>query len=123
MLTRVLIADDDPLFRKALALLLDVDAGFEIVAEVEDGESAVRLALETAPDAVLLDVQMGELSGLDAAKAIRAALPGTLIMVHSGAPTLQAHQQSRHLGFTIRNKFELAGTIAVLAGKPEKQSA
>jgi YesN/AraC family two-component response regulator len=117
-MVRVLIADDDELFLKALSLLLDAESGFEIVGVAHDGDEAVRLTLELEPDAVLLDVQMGALSGLDAAKQIREALPSTLIMVHSGAPTVDAYRESHRLGFNIRNKYELAGTISALLVKP-----
>jgi YesN/AraC family two-component response regulator len=63
-----------------LRRLVETDARLQIVGEALDGEEAIRLALESRPDAVLLDLQMPNTDGLDAALAIQTALPGTSIM-------------------------------------------
>lgn len=118
MSVRVLIADDDPLFRETLRLLLDAEAGFEVVAEATNGDDAVRLATEVRPDAVLLDVQMGVLNGVEAADRIRTALPGALILIHTGLPTVLASTRSLELGFEIRDKYDLVETIRRLSSAP-----
>lgn len=67
---RVLIADDEPLARAHLRALLAGDPEVEVVAECGDGRSAVAAALRTAPDLMLLDIQMPELDGLAVAQAL-----------------------------------------------------
>jgi DNA-binding NarL/FixJ family response regulator len=78
---RLLIADDHPLFRQGLRAALDATSGIDVVAEASDGAEAVRLAIELAPDVVLMDLQMPELSGVDATRRILEARPETHILV------------------------------------------
>src|SRR5713226_2935036 len=60
----VLIVDDHPAFRASARSLLEGE-GYEVVADTDSGESAIELALELAPDVVLLDVALPDLSGLE----------------------------------------------------------
>jgi DNA-binding NarL/FixJ family response regulator len=69
---RVAIADDDPTFREALVEVLQTDSRFEVVGAVSNGEDLVRLAGDTRPDLVVLDVRMPD-GGPSAARAIREA--------------------------------------------------
>lgn len=61
--TRILIADDHPIFRSGLRAAIDAQPTFEVVAEASDGEEALRLITELLPDMVVLDVKMPKLSG------------------------------------------------------------
>jgi len=76
---RILIADDVPMVRAGLRLLLETHKGWTVCGEAEDGEEAVRKALALAPDVVLLDVSMPNLNGLEAAKLIHHDLPAATI--------------------------------------------
>ncbi len=78
---RTLIADDHELFRRGLRMVLDDAPDIEVVDEAGDGQAAVALAREHAPDIVVMDVRMPELSGIEAARAIKEELPGTKILV------------------------------------------
>ena len=71
---RILIADDHSLFRDGLRSLLQA-VGHEIVGEAKNGREAVELARSLQPDLVLMDVQMPELDGIEATKAIVGELP------------------------------------------------
>jgi DNA-binding NarL/FixJ family response regulator len=78
---RLLIADDHELFRRGLRMVLEDEDDIEIVDEAGDGEVAVELAREHAPDVVVMDVRMPGLSGIQAARRIKEEEPGTKILV------------------------------------------
>lgn len=69
---RVVLADDHPIFRDGLARTLGDAGGIDVVGQASDGAEAVRLAIELAPDLVLLDLSMPKGGGLGALKQIRA---------------------------------------------------
>lgn len=69
---RVLIADDQPLIRAGLRVLLETEDGYAVAAEAADGDEAVRRCRETGPDVVLLDVRMPGTDGLTALETIHA---------------------------------------------------
>jgi DNA-binding NarL/FixJ family response regulator len=69
---RVLLVDDDPLVRSALALMLGGQHDLEVVGESGDGRAGVDLARSTRPDVVLMDIRMPELDGLAATRLLRA---------------------------------------------------
>jgi AmiR/NasT family two-component response regulator len=78
--TRVLIAEDEALIRLDLKEML-LEEGFEVVGEVADGASAVRLARELTPHLVILDVKMPVMDGIEAAEAIsKERLAAVLIL-------------------------------------------
>ena len=78
---RVLIADDQALFRRGLYVVLGTEENIEVVAEAEDGEQAIAKAEEMAPDVVLMDVRMPRVNGIEAAQRIRELLPSTKILM------------------------------------------
>src|SRR3954453_11335024 len=67
---RVLIADDQALFRRGLYVVLGTEEHIEVAAEAESGEEAVAKAIELAPDVVLMDVRMPRINGIEAARII-----------------------------------------------------
>src|SRR5690349_12782888 len=81
MTIRVLIADDQPVVRDGLAMLLDLIDDVEIVATAADGIEAVERARAERPDIVLMDLRMPRLKGADATRQILAAYPETRVLV------------------------------------------
>ena len=78
---RVLTVDDHPLFRSGVAALLASQPDMQLVAEGGNGRDAIRLFRTHRPDVTLMDMQMPEMSGLEATIAIRAEFPDARIIV------------------------------------------
>jgi len=79
---RVLLVDDHPSFRRCAGALLTAE-GFEVVAEAEDGATAVALAGELALDLVLLDIQLPDIDGFEVAARLLEREPGLPIVLVS----------------------------------------
>ncbi|WP_394361272.1 response regulator [Amycolatopsis sp. SB7-3] len=80
MTVRVLIVDDQALFREALATLLEVQPEIDVVGEAANGEEAVRLCAELRPDVALMDLRMPVLDGIAATARLRAEQPGVRVL-------------------------------------------
>jgi DNA-binding NarL/FixJ family response regulator len=78
---RILIADDHELFRRGLKLVLEDEPDIDVVAEAGNGQEAVDLALEEAPDVLVMDVRMPQLSGIEAARKVKEDLPHCKILM------------------------------------------
>lgn len=83
MSIRVLIADDQPLLRSALANLFGAESDIELVGEAATGVEAVRLARDLRADVVVMDIRMPDMNGIDATAAIAAdeALAGVKVLI------------------------------------------
>jgi DNA-binding NarL/FixJ family response regulator len=82
MSARVLITDDHRLLREGLRSLLE-NRGFEVTGEAEDGRSAVKLAKQLAPDAVIIDISLPGLNGIEATRQIHQNSPEVKVVVLS----------------------------------------
>ncbi|MEZ0162360.1 response regulator [Streptomyces griseorubens] len=80
-MTTVVLADDEALLRKALAALLALEGDITVLAEAQDGESAVRATLDHRPDVLVIDLEMPGVDGLGAVAEIRRALPDQVILM------------------------------------------
>ena len=90
--TRLIIVDDEPLFSELLRRTLSTEPGLEVVGVAGDGETAVQLAREVRPNAVVMDIELpGGLDGIEAALRIKAESPETGIVI------LSAHKDRRYV--------------------------
>jgi DNA-binding NarL/FixJ family response regulator len=80
---RVMIVDDQQPFRAAARAVVERVAGFELVAQVDSGEDAVASCAASAPDLVLMDINMGALDGIEATRAITDADPAIKVILVS----------------------------------------
>ena len=115
--TRVLVVDDDDAVRQTLSEQLRME-GFE-VSEAADGLSAWTEIRQSAPDAVLLDLAMPRLGGLETLKAIRAFDPSIVTVVVTGFSDPEMHQRALELGAAAVLQKPVGGAqLARVLGRP-----
>ncbi len=81
--SRVLIADDHPLYRDALKQIISRQSNLRVVGEAADGQEALELCRRLRPDLVLMDVRMPQMDGLAATRAIKEEFPHTIVLILS----------------------------------------
>jgi DNA-binding NarL/FixJ family response regulator len=119
----VMIADDHPLVRSGLRILLERGCEFEVIAEASNGDEAIDLAVRHKPDVILLDVGMPRLSGPDAARSILEKFPKTRIVMlsmHSDEAYVLRALKAGARGYLLKVSPEadvLEAVRAVAAGK------
>ncbi|MBH0098020.1 response regulator transcription factor [Salinibacterium sp. NSLL150] len=119
---RLLIADDEHLIRGALSALLNLEADIEVVASVDNGVAATEQALELQPDVCLLDLEMPQADGIEAATRILATVATKVVIVtrHARPGVLRRALAARVSGFVPKSTpaEDLAAVIRdVVAGK------
>ncbi len=97
MSPRILIADDSAAVRSALKTCLELNPGFDVCGEAENGEMAVQLVHQLIPDIVLLDYSMPIMDGLEAARQIAAFAPRTTMFLF----TMHASERLYKIAETI----------------------
>jgi DNA-binding NarL/FixJ family response regulator len=120
---RILLADDHTVVRKGLRLLLESNAGFQVVADAADGREAVALAAEHLPDVVVMDVAMPILNGIEATRQIVAKLPNTAVVflsMHSDESYVLKALKAGARGYLLKDSAEydlIHAVTAVSEGK------
>lgn len=94
---RILLADDQEAIRKGVRITLTL-GGFEICGEARNGKEAVQKAGELHPDAIVLDITMPVLNGLDAARIIHRLQPETPILILSIHDSRQLVEEAKKIG-------------------------
>jgi two-component system NarL family response regulator len=95
---RILLVDDHTMVREALRVVLEKDASMQVVAEVGDGETALRLADELAPEIVVMDVALPGASGIETTRRLLAKHPNIKVLALSTYPDLGIVQQMLDAG-------------------------
>ncbi len=90
-MTRILLCDDHAMFRQGLRSILETEEGFRVIGEAATGREAVRHALSTHPDVILMDIQMPDLDGVAATKTILEEFPGAKVII------LTMYRQDRYV--------------------------
>jgi DNA-binding NarL/FixJ family response regulator len=115
---RVLIADDHPVIRAGVRLLLENEAGCEVCGEAGTGRQAVVLAQQLNPDVVVLDLSMPELNGVEATRQIMKTVPDTHVLIFSGHESEQLVRESVDAGahgYVLKSDADRELTAAVRA--------
>ena len=103
---RILLADDHEVVRTGLRALLEEQTGWEVVAEAVDGRDAVDKASKLKPDAVVVDIAMPSLNGLEAVRQIIKAVPSTKVLVltmYDSDPLIQQVLQAGARGYLLKS--------------------
>src|SRR3954470_9160305 len=109
---RVIIADDQRLFAEALEAILSTDGRITVVARPEAGRGAVDLARAHDPDVVLMDIAMPVMNGIEAARAIRDAVPATRVVIVTGSAATDDVSRARSAGAAgYVTKDQIAGDL------------
>ncbi len=118
--TRVLIAEDEALIRLDLKEMLQ-EEGFEVVAEVADGASAVRLTRELRPDLVILDVKMPVMDGIQAAEEIAKERLAAILMLtaFSQRDLVEQARRAGAMAYLVKpfQKHDLLPAVEIAAGR------
>ena len=94
----VFLADDHPVVRNGLLLILQAEPDIKVVGEASDGHEAVKRVGKAAPDVVIMDITMPGLNGIEATKKIRAAFPAARVLIMSMHATAEHIYQALQAG-------------------------
>lgn len=126
---RVLIADDQTLFRAGLARLLNEDSRVEVVGQALDGQDAVKQAAKLKPDVVLMDLKMPGVDGIEATRQVTEADPSIKVLIlttfETDSNVIQALKAGAS-GYVLKDSSADAITssiIAVMSGERVMASA
>jgi len=127
-LIRILSVDDHPLLRSGIAALIDTQPDLKMVGEASNGNEAVQLHRQLNPDVTLMDLQMPEMSGLDAIISIRTEQPSARIIVlttYAGDVLAQRALKAGAQAYVLKSlvRTEILNTIRIVyAGEKQVQA-
>jgi len=127
-LIRILSVDDHPLLRSGIAALIDTQSDMRMVGEASNGNEAVQLHRKLNPDVTLMDLQMPDMSGLDAIISIRAEQPFARIIVlttYAGDVLAQRALKAGAQAYVLKSlvRTEILNTIRLVhAGEKQVQA-
>ena len=113
---RLVLVEDNQVFREALELLLGLQSDIEVVASVGDGSSAAEVVRMHKPDVVLMDYRLPGLDGIEATRALRAAYPGIAVVALTASANRDEMRALRAAGAvaTLTKDTELEAIVAAI---------
>jgi CheY-like chemotaxis protein len=81
MARRILVADDNPIIRKMLCQIFEIEENYDLCAEARDGAEAIALAIKHKPELIILDMSMPVMDGIQAAKELKDLMPDVPIIL------------------------------------------
>jgi DNA-binding NarL/FixJ family response regulator len=113
---RLLMVDDHPMLRAGLALVLNSEPGFQVVAEADDGPTALALWRERRPDVMLLDLSMSGMDGIETLERLRAEFPDArvLMLTSSEAPEDVRHALAAGAGGYVTKNVRRAELVMAI---------
>ena len=115
---RLLVADDHPVVRAGLRMLLGAQLDMEVVGEADHGGSAVEQALRLQPDVVVMDITMGQGNGVAATREITKRLPETKVLVltiHDDEEYLRQMLEAGATGYVLKQAADTELAVAIRA--------
>ncbi|HKW07675.1 MAG TPA: response regulator transcription factor [Candidatus Dormibacteraeota bacterium] len=126
---RVLVVDDQTLFRTGLTSLLSEDSRVDVVGQAVDGADAVKQATRLKPDVILMDIKMPNLDGIEATRQIVEAVPGIKVLIlttfETDSQVIQALKAGAS-GYVLKDSSAAAivsSIVAVMSGERVMASA
>jgi len=110
--TKVVIVEDEPLFREMLRVQLSADPELEVIGETDNGEAAVEMARELTPEVMLMDIELGQgMTGIEAGYAIKSERPSTGIVLLSNHKAKQFIVTSGGWSYLIKRNVRDIDTV------------
>ena len=126
---RVLVVDDQTLFRTGLTSLLREDPRVDVIAQAVDGADAIKLATKLKPDVVLMDIKMPNIDGIEATRQIVEAVPGVKVLIlttfETDSQVIQALKAGAS-GYVLKDSSApaiVSSIVAVMSGEKVMASA
>jgi len=122
---RVVLVEDNQVFREALELLLGLRADMEVVASVQDGSDAAGVAARLKPDVVLMDYRLPGLDGVQATRSVKAACPETAVVCLTASANLRERDALMEAGAVgcLRKDDGLDAIVAAIRDAAAPQAA
>jgi len=115
---RVVLVEDNQVFREGLELVLGLDSGIEIVGAAEDGAEAVGLVRELRPDVVLMDYRLPGMDGVESTAALLDSYPGAAVIGLTASANIRERQALRDAGAVacLSKDDDLEEIVAAIRG-------
>ena len=122
---RVLLVEDNDVFREALELLLGLRTDMDVVASVSDGAEAAAVAAKMRPDVVLMDYRLPGLDGVQATRAVRAACPSAAVVCLTASANLRERDALTEAGAVacLRKDDGLDAIVAAIHSAARAEAA
>jgi DNA-binding NarL/FixJ family response regulator len=122
---RILLVEDNDVFRSALELLLGIQEGFEVVGAVDDGRRAAPACRELQPDVIVMDYRLPGIDGVEATMAVRAECPTAAVVcltASAGAPEMLALREAGAVA-CLRKDQELDEIVRAIRRAADEREA